>query len=794
MAQRATSLWYFTKAATTTSGNAGAVQNFTLSIGMGHLGGSSGAETGLQIPFRTAGTLSGLMIRVTANSFSNAVTFKSRIAAADANQVVTVGAGLTGDFQDTTHSDAIAGTGDLVDVMLNIPAQSASFTYAICSFKFLATATTDTVVRHHSLGSSTTAAPGTTHYKSLTSLGSTQTVEAREQFKVKLAGTYKNFFANISTNTLSTASTTFRLRKNTANGNCNVVVGAGLTGIFEDTSNTDTVAVDDLVNTQSVIGSGGTGTISYGNVGVAFVTTSGNYHLVSATHDGTSFNSGTTTYIAIGGALTPTSTTEDTAKALAGIGAIYSNLEVNVITNTLAGAATLKTRKNSANGGQSISIGAGLTGWFEDTSNTDSLAATDYVAYQLVTPAPGGTAIRINNLAVVVNPTTQLLSGVDSGTGTDTGGKVIIKTTDSGTGTDVSSVSQTTTKAVTDSGTGTETSRVELTTTDSATGVDTATPTAQIHRTDSGSGTEGIPQITQKRTDQATGVDQASVQATQQLSDAATGSETSRIVLKGVDAATATEAAATTAQIHRTDSGAGFEDSTVDTGGLLNRNVQDSGIATEVAAVEAHPSATDQATGSEQASPRATVAPSDQGTATESAQTSSSRARTDTGVGADVASTRATSVSSDAATGTEAPSQIIQKRADQGAGTEAGTVGATSRPADTGVGVESARVSPHAADAAAAVEAAIVIIRSSDSGVGIESSSISAIIQAADQGLGADFVSRREFHLVDSGIGSEDRAVIPLLKGPFTTGAVRSSLTITTPVKGSITSTRKVVP
>lgn len=69
---------------------------------------------------------------------------------------------------------------------------------------------------------------------------------------------------------------------------------------------------------------------------------------------------------------------------------------------------TVRTRKNAANGGQSTSVGAGTTGFFEDTSGTDTIAAGDKVNVQTVPPATG--TFTITNASFLFDATTDSVS------------------------------------------------------------------------------------------------------------------------------------------------------------------------------------------------------------------------------------------------------------------------------------------------------------------------------------------------------------------------------------------------
>ena len=71
---------------------------------------------------------------------------------------------------------------------------------------------------------------------------------------------------------------------------------------------------------------------------------------------------------------------------------ISSKFEVIVGSNTIAtSATTVRTRLNGANGALSVSIAAGTTGSFKDSSNSDTIAVADDYNFQIVTPATSGT-------------------------------------------------------------------------------------------------------------------------------------------------------------------------------------------------------------------------------------------------------------------------------------------------------------------------------------------------------------------------------------------------------------------
>jgi hypothetical protein len=116
---------------------------------------------------------------------------------------------------------------------------------------------------------------------------------------------------------------------------------------------------------------------------------SSNVPILATSGEGGVYNS--TYYTPVGGltSLNMAAKTETNSRYRFRIAATMSNFRVYMGYNALNGTSTARTRKNSTNGNQSVSIPAATTGDFEDTSNTDSIASGDRFNYQIVT---GGTS------------------------------------------------------------------------------------------------------------------------------------------------------------------------------------------------------------------------------------------------------------------------------------------------------------------------------------------------------------------------------------------------------------------
>ena len=211
----------------------------------GGRGGAVATESFLGPMTFTGGGVQGLFINVTANSFTASATFKSRIGGVDGNQAVAIGAGLTGIFQDTTHSDTFTAGQFVIGHMVGGGSSSLSYSLAGATYTNPSAPSNDFWVS----GVGTTLASG--QFFSLFGVGG----RAQENFLQQAFGfatTISNFSAFISNNT-SNGTTTLALRKNGANANGVVSLGAGLTGWFIDTSHADIFQPADLVSVGAML-------------------------------------------------------------------------------------------------------------------------------------------------------------------------------------------------------------------------------------------------------------------------------------------------------------------------------------------------------------------------------------------------------------------------------------------------------------------------------------------------------------------------------------------------------------
>lgn len=333
-------------------------------------------EAQRQFAAQTAGTFSGLSSRVITNTLSTAtLTIRFRVNTANGNGVLSITAGQTGWFTDGSNTDTISagntvginsvvaaggtGSAEIMFITTNFAAGSGHSIYLTSDVNNVGFAT-DSVTRFLQLS-----------YGG----GGEGSTEANVQIVARAAGTLEDFSVRINANARTT-TTTFRTRKNGANGGQSVSVTSGATGNFQDTSNTDTIASGDTYNASFTTSTGG-GAMDWGLVGVTFTSTGSNNDIFWQGNTG-AISAGSTPFFPLasyGGF--PLITTEANAQVDHNFAGTASKLRVFCDANTSTTAAALKFRKNAADGSQSVSITALTTGVFEDASNSDSFVATD---------------------------------------------------------------------------------------------------------------------------------------------------------------------------------------------------------------------------------------------------------------------------------------------------------------------------------------------------------------------------------------------------------------------------------
>lgn len=342
-------------------------------------------ESTRKIRVRHATTLRNAQIFVQTNTVTATSTWTLRQNGADTSIVLSVGSGATGFVEDTSNTVSVAA-GDDINWKIVTGATGTSITsntLGVQSDPVSTTKTTSLLVHGYDIAFGTAS---TTQYGHPTR-GSWVTTEAEAQMKIRTAGVMKNFAVFVGGNARTTNST-YKSRVNGADGVFSVTYGSGATGLQEDTSSTGTIASGDLFNWSLTTGTG-TGNINTGWIKAEFETTN-NKAICAVNHSAFTQSFNSTNYEPIGGLFT-LSTTETNFAYKVENAYKFSDLDVYVSANSIAtSATTLKFRKNSADTGIGVSISAGATGLFSDTSNTATVAPGDRINYQTVCPNTSG--------------------------------------------------------------------------------------------------------------------------------------------------------------------------------------------------------------------------------------------------------------------------------------------------------------------------------------------------------------------------------------------------------------------
>ena len=345
---------------------------------------------------RPGGVYSNLRARVVTNTNNNTCTVRFSNNGSNSNLVIAVTTTATGSFEDVSNSDTVVVATNCF-MHLTVPnGSTGSITFSLTQIDFLASSDTHTALANH--GSATLSAASTTCYNPITStIATTVTTESQAQTQFSHSCTLKNFRIFVSTDARST-NTTHRIRKNGANGNQSIATTT--TGIFEDTSTTDTVVSGDKICISTTT-STGTGNHIWTNSGFDVEnTTNSSYPLISSAF-GTGQNSALTRFES-GGHHLATATEANTQVKLYKA-ATLKNLTVNISANTLNGTTTIRLRKNAADANPVVSITTTQTGFFTDTTNTTQTATGDLVNFSIVTAGSSGT-ITYRSLYVEVAP------------------------------------------------------------------------------------------------------------------------------------------------------------------------------------------------------------------------------------------------------------------------------------------------------------------------------------------------------------------------------------------------------
>ena len=350
-------------------------------------------EANAQGSFRQAGTFSLLGTNNMGGNGAN--TVQLRVAGANGNLVVTRTG--TGYQEDSANSDTISA-----NTLLNFAFTDTGTNPTYGAIKFLFAASGDHCAYYGSAasGGQVCDVASTTVYIPFAGnfVPDGHTSEARTQLKSRATGTLRSFQVRVTANA-RTNDSTFRTRKNTANGNGLITFATGVTGLVIDDANTDTLADGDLFNASLTLDTG-VQDLTVSIVAAAITNASAAKNdLFCFLNAATRAASATAHYQALGGFTSLAQTTEANFTIQPGFAGTASNLGIYLAANTYAGSCTFVLRKNGA-AAITLTITAGQTGWLENTTDTATFAATDTLCYELDEGTSGSITVEMMRVTV----------------------------------------------------------------------------------------------------------------------------------------------------------------------------------------------------------------------------------------------------------------------------------------------------------------------------------------------------------------------------------------------------------
>ena len=222
------------------------------------LSGTSLSEPTAEHTIKVPGIAKNAYLLVPSNARTNPTTFTLRKNRVDTALVLTVGAGATGEFIDTSNQISYS-IDDEIDWKITGGLGTQNLSMGCFGLEY-ETTTSQAFLDAGTLGATSdlTIGPNVTEYYTLAGgLMEGVTNESQAQMKLRTPLTLSNLTVFARANTITDTSTV-RLRKNGANANLSVTIGSGATGFITDTTNTDVIGPDDLVCLQVTTGATGT--------------------------------------------------------------------------------------------------------------------------------------------------------------------------------------------------------------------------------------------------------------------------------------------------------------------------------------------------------------------------------------------------------------------------------------------------------------------------------------------------------------------------------------------------------
>lgn len=343
------------------------------------------ANTEAQREISAGGTSEEFGTNVRTNSTGSSVQVSLRVNDVVSAQSVAVTASTTGVFVDT--DDVSISDGDTITWYHDDPGFK-NMQHGAAWISFNATTNTHMVYSHNRAGTANEfqiSGSGDTEYAPISGLNrnstGTNNTDAETRCEMQVGGTFELLRTYIHANSYATLAATLDLRKNGADGNQSISITAATTGYFEDNTNTDTFVAGDDMNYEAT-GPAESGTIDFQFIAVNSDNTADAFDLIGS-HGRSESGVGTDGNVPICGDAAWTEADDNASNIEFPFDCTFSDLRFYLITNSGSDVVDFGMDIAGSNGSGSISAasGAGTTGLFSDTSNSETSTAGDAISF-----------------------------------------------------------------------------------------------------------------------------------------------------------------------------------------------------------------------------------------------------------------------------------------------------------------------------------------------------------------------------------------------------------------------------
>lgn len=363
-----------------------------LPVGHTSITASTTTEALAQTYMFHSGSWSGLSVYIKTANASGDMTFTLRKNGSDTSVTVTVPQNSTGLFQDSSNSVSVS-SGDLMSIGVTETGGSID---PISITTLFQTDSGDSVQYLRASVSTASFGSVTRYIRPAGELTNTDViVEANAQNMIQHAGSIVGLATYVSSNA-RTVNATLRSRINAANGNHALTVTAGSTGMFT-TTNTDSLSAGDLIDVSLATGTS-SGTFVVASVQLAIVSSNPREITLMGGLSAQRTTATTNQWSHVGGSITWSGSTENTTREYLITPGVLSGMAYYASANTASQNLTIATRKNTADGNQTITYSG--TGWMQDTTNSDTLDNDDYINIRSARVATGTGSTTFRNTSI----------------------------------------------------------------------------------------------------------------------------------------------------------------------------------------------------------------------------------------------------------------------------------------------------------------------------------------------------------------------------------------------------------